>query len=95
MRRFGGTTDYADIAAAMRATGRRAAGWTEYSTLSGEVCGVPCNNPNHPQMAVAHEYSAQPRIAVVPEECPAELPYALQVKAASDLLAPCAGNREK
>lgn len=25
-----------------------------------EVCGVPCNNPNHPQMAVAHEYSAQP-----------------------------------
>ncbi|MCM9997396.1 hypothetical protein M5F44_22905, partial [Salmonella enterica] len=25
-----------------------------------EVCGVPCNNPNHPQMAVAHEYSVQP-----------------------------------
>ncbi|EAN5483558.1 Eaa protein [Salmonella enterica] len=52
-----------------------------------EVCGVPCNNPNHPQMAVAHEYSAQP-VPVVPEECPAELPYA-QVKAAADLYALC------
>lgn len=32
-----------------------------------EVCGVPCNNPNHPQMAVAHEHSAQP-VPVVPDE---------------------------
>ncbi|EPM4342418.1 hypothetical protein ACTJPG_004369 [Salmonella enterica] len=48
---------------------------------------MPCNNPNHPQMAVAHEYSAQP-VPVVPEECPAELPYA-QVKAAADLYALC------
>lgn len=52
-----------------------------------EVCGVPCNNPNHPQMAVTHEHSAQP-VPVVPEECPAELPYA-QVKAAADLYALC------
>ncbi len=79
-------TDYTDIAAAMRELQeRRRLDGIQHAVC--EVCGVPCNNPNHPQMAVAHEYSAQP-VPVVPEECPAELPYA-QVKAAADLYALC------
>lgn len=78
--------DYTDIAAAMRELQeRRRLDGIQHAVC--EVCGVPCNNPNHPQMAVAHEYSAQP-VPVVPEECPAELPYA-QVKAAADLYALC------
>ncbi|HII0590109.1 hypothetical protein [Salmonella enterica] len=52
-------TDYADIAAAMRELQeRRRLDGILYAVC--EVCGVLCNNPNHPQMAVAHEYSAQP-----------------------------------
>ncbi|ECZ6314892.1 Eaa protein [Salmonella enterica] len=79
-------TDYTDIAAAMRELQeRRRLDGIQHAVC--EVCGVPCNNPNHPQMAVAHEHSAQP-VPVVPEECPAELPYA-QVKAAADLYALC------
>ncbi|EMZ5815836.1 Eaa protein [Salmonella enterica] len=79
-------TDYTDIAAAMRELQeRRRLDGIQHAVC--EVCGVPCNNPNHPQMAVAHEYSAQP-VPAVPEECPAELPYA-QVKAAADLYALC------
>ncbi|HGP2751041.1 TPA: Eaa protein [Salmonella enterica] len=79
-------TDYTDITAAMRELQeRRRLDGIQHAVC--EVCGVPCNNPNHPQMAVAHEYSTQP-VPVVPEECPAELPYA-QVKAAADLYALC------
>ncbi|EBZ4886907.1 Eaa protein [Salmonella enterica subsp. enterica] len=79
-------TDYTDIAAAMRELQeRRRLDGIQHAVC--EVCGVPCNNPNHPQMAVAHEYSAQP-VPVVPEECPAELPYA-QVKEVADLFALC------
>lgn len=52
-------TDYTDIAAAMRELQeRRRLDGIQHAVC--EVCGVPCNNPNHPQMAVAHEYSAQP-----------------------------------
>ncbi|EPO3918535.1 DUF551 domain-containing protein [Salmonella enterica subsp. houtenae serovar [1],40:z4,z23:-] len=52
-------TDCTDIAAAMRELQeRRRLDGILYAVC--EVCGVPCNNPNHPQMSVAHEYSAQP-----------------------------------
>ncbi|ELL5149746.1 hypothetical protein Q4667_002436 [Salmonella enterica] len=58
-------TDYADIAAVMRELQeRRRLGGVLHAVC--EVCGVPCNNPNHPQMAVAHEYSAP----LAPEEMP-------------------------
>lgn len=59
-------TDYTDIAAAMRELQeRRRLDGIQHAVC--EVCGVPCNNPNHPQMAVAHEYSVQP-VPVVPDE---------------------------
>ncbi len=63
-------TDYTDIAAAMRELQeRRRLDGIQHAVC--EVCGVPCNNPNHPQMAVAHEYSAQP-VPVVPDDGRAE-----------------------